>query len=91
MPRGPATLAVAGQPRTRGCCGADQRSRRLWRRPDVAPARVRARPSQPGAVDVNSLLVDHADALLLAKPCRTADLANMIRAAPAPDSIMVNV
>ena len=52
---------------------------------------ARGQPSQPRAVDVNSLLVDHADALLLAKPCRTADLANMIRAAPAPDSIMVNV
>jgi hypothetical protein len=55
------------------------------------PARVRARPSQLRAVDVNLLLVDRADALLLAKPCRKADLANMIRAAPAPDSIVVNV
>jgi C4-dicarboxylate-specific signal transduction histidine kinase len=52
---------------------------------------ARGQPSQPRAVDVSSLLVDHADALLLAKPCRKADLANLIRTTPAPDSIVVNV
>jgi hypothetical protein len=82
MPRGPATLAVAGQPKIEAvpaliseaaARGASLTSHLL----------AFGKPSQPRAVDVNSLLVDHADALLLAKPCRTADLANMIRAALA--------